>query len=87
MKIPADSLLLALANFAATVIGCVWLRFPAVGLVGVVSALILVPVLLLLTLCFMVRDLRSRTARRQALGAAALSLLPLAFYLLLAFDY
>ena len=81
MRMPADSLVIALANLVPTVIGCVWLRFPSIGLVGVVSAWVFLPVIFLLTLFFLVRDLRRTETRKEAMGAAALSLLPLSLYL------
>ena len=76
MKLPADSVILALANLGLvclsllakmTHIGCCTLGGPAS-----VIATIIVPTELVLSLFFLARDLKRPSTRRQALIAAVL---------------
>ena len=76
MKLPADSVILALANLGLvclsllakmTHIGCCTLGGPAN-----VIATIIVPTELVLSLFFLARDLKRQSTRRQALIATVL---------------
>ena len=76
MKRIAGSLALAGANLVTAGIGFVCLRVEGLDYVGMIAALAVVPVILLVTLIYVVLDLRRTQTRLQALIALAISIVP-----------
>jgi hypothetical protein len=79
MKKLSRSLVLATANALLAALAYVCLRTESLSFLGVVVALAVIPVLLVVTLVYIVIDLRHAETRWQAVLALVVSLVPFLF--------